>query len=123
LSAGQGKKFREAMKRLKTGDKVLAYLKGKGYVGYGEVTSSAIMVKDFEIADGTKLLEKPLKQPNISENKDNPDMADWAVGINWFKSLPRENAITQSGIFANQNVVCKLKHQPTIDFLTPHYSL
>ncbi|OZI13684.1 hypothetical protein CEW92_00125 [Bacillaceae bacterium SAS-127] len=121
LSAGQGKKYSGAMRKLKVGDKVLAYLKGKGYVGYGEITSSAVMVKDFKLSDGTKLLGKTLKQPNIQKNQDNPELADWTVGVKWFKTTDREDALTKPGIFANPNVVCKLTHQPTIDFLTPHY--
>lgn len=123
LSAGQGKWYSGAMKRLKVGDKVLAYLKGRGYVGYGEVTSSAVMVKDFELADGTKLLNKPLTQPNIQDNQNDPELADWAVGVKWFKTEKRENALNRPGIFANQNIVCKLTHQPTIDFLTKHFSI
>jgi hypothetical protein len=123
LSAGQGEKYRDAMKKLQEGDKVLAYLKGKGYVGYGEVTSSAVMVKDFKLSDNTMLLEKDLKQPNIKANKDDPEQADWAVGVKWNSTLNRDSALTFSGVFANQNVVCKLKHQPTIDFLSNHFSI
>lgn len=124
MSAGQGKRYSSSMKKLKPGDRVLAYLKGRGYVGYGEVTSSAVMVKDFEWDDkGSLLLDQPLKQPNISRNKDDAEMADWTVGVKWHKTVPKESAVTMPGIFANQNVVCKLNHQPTIDFLTPHYSL
>ncbi|MFE4898694.1 hypothetical protein [Peribacillus butanolivorans] len=56
------------MKKLQVGDKVLAYLKGRGYVGYGIVTSEAVMVKNFEWTSGKKLLAEPLKQPNIANN-------------------------------------------------------
>lgn len=123
LSAGQGKKYRDAMKKLNVGDKVLAYLKGKGYVGYGEVTSSAVMVKDFKLNDGSMLLDQNLKQPKIESNRDNPELADWTVGVKWIEALNRENALTFSGIFANQNVVCKLRHQPTLDFLNNHFPM
>lgn len=123
LSSGQGGRFSDAMKKLKVGDKVLAYLKGKGYVGFGEVTSTAVMVKDFKLKDSTMLLGNDLKQPNIEENKDDPELADWAVGVKWFNTVDRESALTFSGIFANQNVVCKLRHQPTIDYLTNHFSI
>ncbi|WP_226678274.1 PDDEXK family nuclease [Mesobacillus jeotgali] len=123
LSAGQGIKYREAMQKLKMGDKVLAYLKGKGYVGYGEVISTAVMVKDFKLTDGTNLLDQNLTQPNIEENKDDPEQADWAVGIKWIKSLERESALTFTGIFANQHVVCKLRHPQTLDFLTKHFQI
>lgn len=123
LSAGQGIRYSKHMKRLKVGDKVLAYLKGKGYVGFGEITSTAVMVKDFRLPDDTMLLSKELKQPNIKENQDNPELSDWAVGVQWFKTLDRKNAVTRPGIFANQNVVCKLRDQSTIDFLASYYPI
>ncbi|WP_228307671.1 hypothetical protein [Priestia sp. J2] len=56
-------------------------------------------------------------------NKNNPELGDWAVGVKWLKALDRELALTKPGIFANPNVVCKLRHQPTIDFLAFHYPL
>lgn len=123
LSAGQGSKYSGPIKKLKIGDKVLAYLKGKGYVGFGEITSVAVMAKDFKLSNNTMLFDMELTQPNIKENKDNPELADWTVGVRWNKTFARESAITKPGIFANQNIVCKLRHQPTIDFLSTHYSL
>jgi len=123
LSAGQGNKYSRPMRKLKAGDKVLAYLKGKGYVGYGEITSPAVMVKDFKLPDGTFLSDNSLKQPNIMKNKNDPELADWAVGVKWLKTFNREHALTKPGIFANPNVVCKLRHQPTIDFLALHYPI
>ena len=44
--AGQGPKYSQPMKKLRAGDKVFAYMKGLGYVGYGEVTKEAAMAKD-----------------------------------------------------------------------------
>ncbi|MEC2075947.1 DUF91 domain-containing protein [Metabacillus fastidiosus] len=117
LSAGQGSKYSRPIRKLEAGDKVLAYLKGRGYVGYGEVTSSAVMAKDFILPDNKKLSDKNLNQPNIMENCDDPDLADWTVGIKWHKAVSRDEAITKQGIFANPNVVCKLRDQQTIEFL------
>ncbi|PFP32988.1 hypothetical protein COK03_26840 [Priestia megaterium] len=69
------------------------------------------------------LLSKDLKQPNIKENQNNPELSDWAVGVQWFKTLDRTNAVTRPGIFANQNVVYKLRDQSTIDFLASYYPI
>jgi len=80
-------------------------------------------VKDFKLNNGSMLLDQNLKQPNIENNRDKPDLADWTVGVKWIKALNRENALTFSGIFANQNVVCKLRHQPTLDFLNNHFTI
>jgi len=123
LSAGQGKKYRDAIQKLNVGDKVMAYLKGKGYVGFGEVISPARMVKDFTLPDETKLLDHRLVQPNISNNQDDPELADWTVGVKWLHSIDRDSAVTFTGIFSNQNVVCKLKHKPTIDHLAKYFPI
>jgi hypothetical protein len=45
------------------------------------------------------LLDNELKQPNIKENIDDPELADWTVGVKWFKTLVREDALTKQGIF------------------------
>src|SRR5262249_12353568 len=42
LSAGHGSKYSDPLKKLRAGAKVFAYMKGLGYVGYGEVTHEAV---------------------------------------------------------------------------------
>jgi hypothetical protein len=118
IGAGGGKQFSSALNRLSVGDKIFAYMKGIGYVGFGEVTEPATMVKYFIVGEKSDcLLELPLKQPNIRENSDDPELSEWVVGIKWLKTYPREEAKRFSGIFANQNIVCKLRHEATTDFL------
>lgn len=92
-------------------------------MGYGEITSEAVMAKDFKLPDKTPLFDKPLKQPNIKENKDNPELADWTVGVRWIQAMEREHAVTKPRIFANQNIVCKLRDQDTMDFLKGYFPI
>lgn len=63
------------------------------------------MIKDF-IDQEESLLPAEL---NGSEK--------WVVGVKWLKTVPKEQAKTFSGIFANQNVVCKLRHEQTLRFV------
>ena len=64
FGAGQGLKYAHALQRLNVGDKIFAYMKGNGYVGYGEVTKEAAMIKDFVVeAEGKPLLDMPLQAP------------------------------------------------------------
>jgi hypothetical protein len=93
LSAGQGEKYSNAMKKLKPGDLVFGYMKGVGYVGFGTVTQPAMMVRDFA-PDGSdkKLLDLQLRQPNLSENKDDPALSEWVVGVKWEKTFDRDGA-------------------------------
>ncbi|GAG38062.1 unnamed protein product, partial [marine sediment metagenome] len=67
IGAGQGPKYSRPLKKLSIGNRLFAYMKGLGYVGYGEVTKEASMIKDFEV-NGKKLLEQPLKAPQAAEN-------------------------------------------------------
>jgi Endonuclease NucS len=124
LAAGQGEKYGNAMKKLKPSDLVFAYMKGIGYVGFGTVTQSATMVRDF-VPDGSdkKLLDLPLKQPNLSDHKDDPTLSEWVVGVKWEKTFERDQAKRFQGIFANQNIVCLLRDPSTVDFLRKEFSV
>ena len=93
-------------------------MKGLGYVGFGEVESTAMMIRDFVIADsGTPLLNAGLKASRPDENSDDEDLSEWVIGVTWIKALPKSNAKTFAGAFANQNVVCKLRHEQTLKFV------
>ena len=118
MSAGTDVRFRRFAQRLRPGDLVFAYLSGYGYVGYGEVTNSAVMVRDFVLADGTPLLRSNLTHPQkMAEFSDDYDRSEWAVAINWRKTFPREAAVQFSGIFSNPNTVCRLKDERSLEFL------
>lgn len=118
IGAGQGPQFSKPLKHLDMGDRFFAYMAGKGYVGYGEVTSTAVPIAEFIAgSEGKPLLELPLEAPKAQENSENPDKSEWAVGVKWLKVLPREEAKTFKGIFANPNIVCKLRDRTTLNFL------
>jgi hypothetical protein len=124
ISAGQGTLYSRFLTRLKVGDKIFAYMKKLGYVGYGEVTQPASMIRAF-VPDGqTKpLLELPLKAKLAGENSDNPELSEWAIGVRWLRSYPAEEAKRFKGAFANQNVVCELKDADTVEFLEQEFGL
>jgi len=122
VGAGQGEKYSRPLARLKIDDRIFAYMRGEGYVGYGKITKQATPVKDFIVDSvGKPLLGLPLRAPRAAENKDFPDLAEWAVGVEWLKTFPRDEAKTFKGIFANQNIVCKLRDPKTIDFLRSQF--
>ena len=109
---------------MKPGDLVFGYMKGIGYVGFGTVTQAAMMVRDFT-PDGfdKKLLDLPLKQPGISENKDSAEFSEWVVGVKWAKTFEREEAKRFPNIFANQNIVCRLRDTATLEFLRKEFGV
>ncbi len=124
ISAGQGKRYMNTMQSLKKGDKVFAYLSKHGYVGFGEVTKEAEMIKDFVVErEQKRLLELDLKAPRPDENSDDPEMSEWAAGIDWKKTFPREDARTFKDAFVYPGVRCRLRDQATVDFLKREFGL
>lgn len=124
VGAGQGPKYSEPLKKLKEGDLVFAYMKGLGYVGFGVVREQAKMVKEFLVNEGEKtLLDVSLNAPNVADNRDDPKLSEWAVGVDWRKTFGRNDARSFKGIFANQNIVCKLRHKKTIEFLRNQFGI
>jgi hypothetical protein len=123
IGAGQGEKYSRPLRHLRLGDKFFAYMKGIGYVGYGEVVKEATPISDFVVdKSGKPLLALALRAPKAAENKDSPEKSEWAVGVRWLKALPREQAKTFKGIFANQNIVCKLSDTKTLEFLMSEFT-
>lgn len=118
IGAGQGKRYSSALHRLSVGDKIYAYMKGLGYVGFGEVISPAVMIRDFIVSESNiPLLDAGLKAERPDENSDDEELSEWVVDVKWIKTVPKSQAKTFSGVFANQNVVCKLRHEQTLKFV------
>jgi hypothetical protein len=124
VAAGQGSRYSDPLKKLKIGDQIFAYMKGLGYVGFGEVTNVAAMAKDFVVAGPEKrLFDLPLTQDGIKQNADDPDRSEWVVGVQWKRTFPRSEPCYFKGLFANQNIVCKLRDQQTFDFLKSKFEI
>jgi hypothetical protein len=124
IGAGQGEKYSRPLRNLKAGDRIFAYMKGLGYVGYGEVAKEAVPIADFTVEEvGKRLLELPLEAPHASENSESPTLSEWAVAVKWLKVFPREEAKTFKGAFANPNIVCKLRDQKTLEFLHTEFGV
>jgi hypothetical protein len=124
IAAGGGEFYSNQLKKLKGGNKLFAYMKGLGYVGYGEVSIEAKPIDDFivEGTDGKKLFELDLETKNISHDHDNVK-TEWIVGVNWIKTFERNSAKRFSGAFANQAIVCKLRDNVTFEFLKKEFEI
>ena len=97
-------------------------MRGIGYVGFGEVVSRAVPIGEFRPAsEDQPLLNLPLVAPRASENADDPLNAEWAVGVHWLRVFDRREARRFQGMFANQNIVCKLTDQPTLAFVMQEF--
>lgn len=116
VSAGGGPKWSRAIKKLKPGDKFFAYIKGKGYVGYGIVEEEAVPITQY-LVDDRKLVDLLPKGSGFGRNRDNLELTEWLARVTWLNSVDDSDAKTFKGVFANQNVVCKLRDRETLDSL------
>lgn len=122
VGAGHGEFYSKRLAQLKSGDKIFAYQSGMGYIGCGIVTSAKEPSAEFRTADGL-LFDQPLSQPGLKDCADDPELAEYAVGVEWKKTFNFDQAKTFKGAFANQNVVCKLRDPATIDFLIHEFEV
>jgi len=134
VSAGHGEKYRKAMENLFVGARVWAAIPKSraiggayGYVGVGTVTAPAVAVKDFDVeVDGarTNILDAPdLQAANMAWEADDPDQCEYLARVEWIDVRPREEAVWEKGMFANQNVVVKLRQPFTLQRLNEVFDL
>ncbi|MGI8929095.1 MAG: endonuclease NucS domain-containing protein [Candidatus Limnocylindrales bacterium] len=118
VSAGGGKWYRKTLEALEPGHRVFAHIPGTGYVGVGEVLTSAVPVSSFNVdKEGVQvpILEMELQAPNMGEYVGDADKEERVVQVRWVKSIPRIQAIWEPGMFANQNTACPLRSSFTRD--------
>jgi Endonuclease NucS C-terminal domain len=116
LAAGSDPVYSDPLRRLQMNDRVFAYQKGRGYVGYGRISSSIVPVTDFQV-NGHGLLDQKLEQDNLRHDANDLEKKEYVVGVEWITTFPLDEAKTFPGIFANPNIVCKLRDANTIEFL------
>ncbi|WP_420863485.1 endonuclease NucS domain-containing protein [Algirhabdus cladophorae] len=114
--------FTKRLDQLSVGDKVFYYQKKNGYLGYGIVTSEKVAASDHVLADGTPLIGA-VPKAYLTDNADDPDNCAYVVGIDWQNTVAITDARTFSGIFSNQNVVCKIRHPETVDYLKEQFGV
>lgn len=97
ISAGQGAKWRNEVSKLAVGDRFYTYLNGAGYVGGGEVTSPATSADNFVPPGFDKLLrELPLESQSWFRNGGDPDLAEYMVGVKWFRTVDPSDGLRAS---------------------------
>lgn len=134
VSAGHGEKYRKVMENLFVGARIWAAIPksraitgADGYVGVGRVTAVAVGVLDFDVeVDGqtVNILDAPdLKATNMGWDADDPEQCEYLARIEWIDVLPREEAVWEKGMFANQNVVTRLRQPFTLQRLNEVFDL
>lgn len=106
ISAGGGTWYSNTLNMLSEGDRVWVNIPRTGYVGVGIVTGERMPLADFTI-DGTPLteLDSPVDYKALAAEPD--DTTEYVVPVRWEHSVPASQAFTETGLFGNQNSVCK----------------
>ena len=124
MSAGQGTKYSKALSKLQIDDKVIAYLKGSGFVGVGIVKEQAVPANEF-IFSGVTLKSHKMLSTNFFENCDN-EKSEYLVKVDWLASYNRSYAKwkAKSGLFTSPMIVASLANQiETIEFIEVEFGI
>lgn len=82
----------------------------------GIVEKTVVPVKDFFIeTNGEKvpIWQVALKSNNVDHDFDDLDLCEYFVKVKWLKTLPKNEAYREKGMFAIQHTCCRLRHQET----------
>lgn len=116
VGASGGRRYIEALRKLRPGVRIYAYQKDRGYVGTGVVTAAAVPVLEFEFG-GRPILDCGLLDSSMSEHQDDRDRCEWLCQVAWQHTRTLDDALRWPQMFANQNVVCRLRDASTLQRL------
>jgi hypothetical protein len=127
VSAGGGVWFSKTLRSLPQDARVFVCIPKTGYVGVGYVAGPAqrfdeAIVTVDGVQRGLASLELHASYSH-PQGVDGEDTAEYVVPVRWEQTRPREQAVWQRGMFANQNSACKLRNRFTRDALAAAFGL
>ncbi len=97
LSAGGGPEYQAHVRSLRVGDRVFAYLSGRGYVGLAEISAEAVPINEFVPPGQTKrLIELPVVATLPPERLQDPATYDWCAAVRWIYVVDRQHAVLKN---------------------------
>lgn len=145
VSAGQGTVYSNPFRNLEIGDVVFAFISGEGYVGVGVVNQRAVPIRNFNFGGLTlrdlDVDDRIITAQEVSydfvpqltsirktlfRNANNDELTDYAVGVEWLRTVPRNNAYWVRGVnlLATMLTSCTLRNQPrTIQFVEENFNV
>ena len=126
VSGGQGEWYSRTLKTLSEGDRVFVCVPGEGYVGIGTVEGERVPVTEFSVEhDGETIpiLDAPIDAESMDDHAGDETRQEYLVPVEWIDTRPVSEAVWEKGMFANQNTVCKLRNQFTLERLTEHFDV
>jgi hypothetical protein len=118
VSAGGGTWYTRTLRALPVGARIWTYIGGTGYVGVGEVVGQAAPVADatLEVEGEQRPFLSLSRRGTYDHGPDNPE-PEYVVPVRWLRTVDREKAVREPGLFANQNSACKLRDRRTLEVL------
>jgi hypothetical protein len=110
ISGGGGAWYSRTLQLLGPNDRVWVKIPDVGFVGVGRVTGRVQPASTFAIAtpSGERPALEVLKQGTYHRTLvDDPERCEYFVPIRWLETLPKDRAFYETGLFGNQNTVCK----------------
>ncbi|MFC6975096.1 endonuclease NucS domain-containing protein [Halomicroarcula sp. GCM10025709] len=126
ISGGQGEWYSRTLDQLSVDDRIFVHIPKRGYVGVGTVTKEKTPVGEFEVEtdDGTKsILDVDIDAEAMDENVEDEALREYLVGVEWIDDRPLEEAYWETGMYANQNTVTKLRNQFSLERLYQHFDV
>lgn len=115
ISAGGGPWYSRTLSQLSEGDRVWVNIPHVGYVGVGIVTETMQKAGTalFKVDRGELTIHDIKDKSGDYHKKDDSDddNAEYIVKVDWIKTVDRSKAVRETGLFGNQNSVCK----PTVN--------
>jgi hypothetical protein len=126
ITADGGRWYTRTLERLFVGARVFVCIPGSGYVGVGTVTDTVQPISDFMVdVSGvpTPFVDAPLAGTYMKHRADDPELRAYFVRVEWIKTLPKQDAYWETGMYANQNTVTRLRNRFTLERLIQHFEL
>ena len=126
VCAGGGRWYSRTLEQLFVGARVFVNIPATGYVAVGTVLKESMPITDFKVevnGESIPFLEAPRKAHNPGERADDSELSEYVVRVEWIKTLDRNQAYREKGLFGNQNTVTKLRNRFTLEKLIGHFGL
>ncbi|EMA25653.1 hypothetical protein [Haloarcula argentinensis] len=123
ITGGGGEWYHRTMGKATEGSRIFVYHPGDGYIGVGTVTQEKTPAHKFMIEDGNRPITEAQLEGDLSQNKDDPDLREYLIGVDWIETVDMNDAIWEKGMYANQNTVTRLKDQQTLDRLYDEFGV
>lgn len=126
VSSGGGRRYTGPLQNLFIGSRIFVHIPNSGYVGVGTVRSEPIPVDRFEVeieGRAVPILKAPLETPDLEDHAREEQYFEHFVRVDWIKTVPRSQAVWEPGMFANQNIVCRMRNAFTLRRLGERFDL